>query len=97
MSRHDAWRPKPLDASALELPDALLPVLERVAEHVHDRWAANRLADGWTWGPKRDDATRQHPCLIPYDELSEEEKAFDRATARETIGALLAMGYRLVR
>jgi hypothetical protein len=54
-----------------------------------------RLSEGWIWGPKRDDAKKTHPCLVPYAELPESEKEYDRQTALETIKAILALGYRI--
>lgn len=97
MTRAPAWAPRPLATDGLALPADLAPALERIAEDVHDRWAAKRLAEGWTWGPERDDRARHHPSLVPYGELSEEEKDYDRATARQTIAALIALGYRIER
>lgn len=75
------------------LPDA---VLERLAEQVHVRWMERRTAEGWRWGPVRDEAARTLPGLVPYDALTEAEKDYDRASAREAVGGLLALGYRLV-
>jgi hypothetical protein len=53
------------------------------------------MAEGWTYGPKRDDATKTHPSLVPYEQLSESEKDYDRATAMETVKTILALGYRI--
>jgi hypothetical protein len=74
-----------------------MALTERLAEHSHDVWATQRIADGWTYGPKRDDATKQHPDLIPYAELPEPEKEYDRKAAMETLKAIIALGYRIVR
>ena len=68
---------------------------ERLAEHVHDVWARQRLNDGWTWGPARDDAQKQHPCLVPYAELPESEKQYDRVVAFGTLKAIIALGYQI--
>ena len=48
-------------------------------------WAATRIAQGWTYGARRDDAAKHHPCLVPYDDLTDEEREFDRNTSLETI------------
>ena len=61
----------------------------------HDVWARQRLTDGWRYGPRRDDAAKKHPGLIPYDQLSEAEKEYDRQTALETLKAISAFGYRI--
>jgi hypothetical protein len=74
-----------------------MALTERLAEHSHDVWAQQRMADGWTYGPKRDDATKKHPDLIPYAELPEPEKEYDRKAAMETLKAIIALGYRIVR
>jgi len=68
---------------------------ERLAEHTHDVWAAERIAQGWTYGPARDDAAKTHPCLVPYAELPEKEKEFDRKTALGTLKAIMALDYRI--
>jgi hypothetical protein len=56
-----------------------------------------RLSDGWTYGPERNDALRQTPCLVPYDELPESEKSYDRETAGCVIQALLEEGFSITR
>jgi len=47
---------------------------EHLARNAHDIWARQRLADGWNSGPGRDDAAKEHPCLVPYKDLPESEK-----------------------
>ncbi len=80
-----AYLPQPLDESKVDLPEGLDELTESLAKNVHEVWSSGRLAEGWKWGPVRDDAKKEHPCLIPYEELSEEEKSYDRATALSTI------------
>jgi class 3 adenylate cyclase len=89
------YRPEPLDTSGVELGPELRELTERLAEHAHDLWARLRMAQGWEYGPERDDVARRHPCLIPYGDLPESEKDHDRNTAMGTIRAVLALGYRL--
>jgi RyR domain len=88
--------PKPLDTSKVELEDCLLELTELLAKHAHDLWAKQRMSDGWKWGPVRCDATKTHPCLIPYEDLPESEKLYDRGTALGTIKAVMACGFRIV-
>lgn len=71
--------------------------MERLAENVHERWAALRISQGWRFGPQRDDERKWHPCLIPYAELPESEKEVDRQTVRETVQAIRQLGYRIVK
>lgn len=51
------------------------------------------MSEGWTYGPVRDDEKKETPCLVPYAELSEGEKAYDRNTALETLKLIVALGY----
>lgn len=90
------WSPPPDSAARVEIPDFVEGALERLAERVHNRWAEKRLAEGWRWGPVRDDKARTTPNLVPYDELSEEDKDLDRATALATIKNLYQEGFRIV-
>ena len=68
--------PSPYDTSNISLPDGLETLVEALAKNVHEVWASGRLEDGWVLGEERNDALKQHPCLIPYEELSEEEKDY---------------------
>lgn len=92
---NNQYNPKPIDTSAIKLPQDLLDLGEQIAKNVHDVWAAGRIKDGWTYGPVRDDASRQHPCLVPYEELSEEEKEYDRNTAQETLRLIVKLGFKI--
>ena len=87
--------PAPIDTTRVTLPPELLALTECLAASTHDHWSIERLKQGWTYGPRRDDAAKTHPCLVPYDELPESEKLFDRTTALETLKAILALGYRI--
>ena len=90
-----AYEPQPIDVSGIELPEALTPLTEALARNVHEVWAATRLAQGWRYGPERNDARKEHPCLIPYDELSEEERTYDRQTALETLKLIQPLGFEI--
>lgn len=87
--------PKPIDTSGVQLTDAVRGLQEELARSAHDIWARQRLRDGWTYGATRDDAKKQHPCLVPYEQLPESEKEYDRNAAMETLKAILALGYRI--
>jgi ryanodine receptor 2 len=69
--------------------------IEFVPFNVHETWARNRMDQGWTFGEKRNDELRQHPSLVPYDELSEEEKAYDRDTAISTLKFITRCGFQI--
>ena len=89
------YNPKPVDTSDISLPEELLALTERIAENVHDVWAPGRIAEGWTYGEKKDAEKKTTPLLIPYDELPESEKEYDRNTAFETLKLIVKMGYRI--
>jgi len=89
------YTPQPLDTSDVTLPESLTPLIEALAENVHDTWAKGRMDTGWTYGPVRDDAKKRHPCLVPYGELPESEKAYDRDTAISTLKLICKMGYEI--
>ncbi len=89
------YTPKPIDTSNIKLNNALLEFTEAIAKNVHEVWAAARIAEGWTYGEKRNDIKKQTPCLVPYEELPEIEKEYDRSTALETLKFITAMGYKI--
>lgn len=72
-------------------------VLEQVSEAVHEQWAKNRIKDGWKYGVERNDSLKETPCLVPYQELSENEKDYDRKTSLCVINALLKLGFVIER
>ena len=81
------YEPNPVDTSEFEIPEDLLELTELLAENAHDNWAKARIAQGWRWGERRDDEKKTHPDLVPYAELPDEEKDYDRKTAMETVKA----------
>lgn len=89
------YKPEPRDTSQVTLPPAIEELTELLAKNAHENWARQRMAEGWRWGPRRDDAKKEHPGLVPYERLSEEEKDYDRKTAMETLKTILALGYRI--
>ena len=87
--------PQPIDTSDIQLPEELNPLLEAMAKNVHEIWAKERLAQGWTYGENRDDTQKHHPCLIAYEDLPEEEKMYDRNTSVETLKLILKLGFKI--
>ena len=87
--------PQPIDTSDIQLPEELNPLLEAMAKNVHEIWAKERLAQGWTYGEKRDDAQKRHPCLVAYEDLPEEEKEYDRNTSIGTLKLILKLGFKI--
>ena len=93
MQETTIYRPQPADTSEVGLPEELTLLAEQLAENVHEVWAAARMAQGWTLGPERDDLLKTHPCLVPYAELPESEKAFDRNTCLGTLRLIVKLGF----
>lgn len=91
------YTPQPIDTSDIELPEELKALAEMIAKNVHEVWSAGRMAEGWTCGEERNDAEKKHPCLVPYEELSEAEKAYDRNTAFETLRLITKLGFRIIK
>lgn len=91
-----AFQPRPVDTSNVELSSDIQALTEDLAQHAHAIWAQQRITDGWNWGPNRNDDRKEHPCLIPYEELDDSERQYDRNAALETLKVISAMGYRIV-
>lgn len=89
------YNPQPIDIRDVKLPEELQPLAEMMAENVHDVWAQSRIREGWTYGPTRDDHKKNNPCLVPYDELPENEKEYDRNTALTTLRLIIKMGFSI--
>lgn len=87
------YKPNPVNTSDVVLSDDLLELTETIAENVHEVWSEGRIKEGWTYGTVRDDAKKETPCLIPYKDLPDNEKDFDRNTALETIKLIIKLGY----
>lgn len=89
------YSPKPIDTTNITISDELLALTEKIAENVHDVWAAGRISEGWTYGKVKDADKKVTPLLVPYNELPESEKAYDRNTALETIKLIIKLGYKI--
>ena len=87
------YKPDPIDTSDVVLDEDIARLSEALAKNTHEVWAAGRLRDGWVYGKTRNDAKKEHPCLVPYEALPEEEKEYDRATSLETLKVILKLGY----
>ena len=88
--------PQPLDTSKVELPEELMELVEEMAKNVHEVWAQTRMEQGWTYGEVRNDELKQHPCLVEYEELPEEERVYDRNTAVGTLKLIRQLGFKIV-
>ena len=93
----NGYVPQPIDTSDIQLPEELEALVEEMAKNVHEVWAETRIKQGWTYGPERDDKLKKHPCLIPYEELPEEEKEYDRGTSVGTLKLILKLGFQITK
>lgn len=91
------YNPKPIDTSNIILPGELIALTERIAENVHDIWAVGRISEGWSYGEVKDAKKKTTPLLVPYNELPESEKEYDRNTAMETLKLVVSLGYTISR
>lgn len=91
------YKPQPIDLSQVELPAELQELTEQMARNVHEVWAATRIEQGWRYGVERDDNRKEHPCLVPYDELPESEREYDRNTSIETLKLILSLGFKITK
>lgn len=91
------YTPRPIDLTDVQLTEDLNELREAIAENAHEVWAVERIAQGWSFGPERNDAKKENPCLVPYSQLPEKEKDFDRNMAMDTIKLLKKLGYDLIK
>ena len=91
------YKPKPIDTKDIILPTELNNLIEEMSKNVHEVWAETRSSQGWTYGEERNDAEKKHPCLVPYEELSEEEKEYDRNTSQETLKLIIKLGFKITK
>lgn len=47
------------------------------ASSQHDAWMADKLKDGWTYGPSKSSQDKTHPCIVPYEDLPLEQRLKD--------------------
>ncbi|MBQ8937012.1 MAG: Ryanodine receptor Ryr [Prevotella sp.] len=93
--KRQTYTPQPIDTSDIQLPAELEELVEEMSKNVHDVWSETRINQGWTYGPQRDDTLKTHPCLIPYEELPDSEKEYDRNTSIGTLKLILKLGFKI--
>ena len=91
------YKPQTIGTFGIELDPDLAGLIEGLAQNIHEHWAQHRLGEGWRYGAKRDDVRKEHPDLIPYADLPESDKEYDRRSAIETLKAIVALGYEIRR
>ena len=91
------YTPQPIDTQDVVLTEELNILAEDIAKNVHEVWSQGRMNEGWTYGEERDDSQKHHPCLVPYEELAESEKEYDRKTSQETLKLIMKLGFKIVK
>lgn len=91
----EKYIPHPIDTSDGTLPVELEQLVEQMSKNVHEVWSETRIQQGWTFGPERNDELKTHPCLIPYEDLLEEEKEYDRNTSISTLKLIMKLGFKI--
>ena len=77
------------------MPESFDELREAIAENAHDMWALERQSEGWTFGSQRDDNKLETPDMVPYAQLPESEKQYDRLMAVDTLKLLTALGDKI--
>ncbi len=89
------YKPNPIDTSQIQLSIELLDLSELLAKNVHDVWAEKRFSEGWEWGSEKKSRFKKSPNLVPFDDLPESEKEYDRIMVIETLKSIIALGYTI--
>lgn len=89
------YKPNPVDTSNIILDEEILKLADLLAKNTHEIWSRNRIEEGWTYGAKRNDEKKTTPCLVPYEELPENEKKYDIDTSLETLKLIKKLGYKI--
>ena len=91
------YTPQPIDTTDVVLPKELEQLVEEMSKNVHEVWAETRIKQGWKYGEQRNDELKTHPCLVPYEDLPEEEKEYDRNTSIGTLKLIIKLGFKIVK
>ena len=91
------YEPSPISLEDVELSDDLAELQEAIAENAHEIWAKNRIDQGWSYGPERNDQKKETPDMIPYCNLPESEKLYDREMAMQTLKLVKKLGFEIVK
>lgn len=89
------YEPSPISLDDVILSDDLAELQEAIAENAHEIWAKARTDQGWTYGPERNDVQKETPDMIPYCNLPESEKLYDREMAMQTLKLVKKLGFEI--
>ena len=91
------YDPSPIGLDDVVLSDDLTELQEAIAENAHEIWAKNRRNQGWSYGPERNDQKKETPDMVPYCNLPESEKLYDRERAMQTLKLVKKLGFEIVK
>lgn len=91
------YEPSPIYLDDVELSDDLTELQEAIAENAHEIWAKNRSDQGWSYGMERNDQKKETPDMVPYCNLPESEKLYDREMAMQTLKLVKKLGFEIVK
>ena len=91
------YEPSPIGLDDVELSEDLSELQEAIAENAHEIWAKNRRDQGWSYGSERNDQKKETPDMIPYCNLPESEKLYDREMAMQTLKLVKKLGFEIVK
>ena len=89
------FTPDPVDTVGTDLPGALVPMQEKIAENLHELWAMNRIQAGWTFALVRDENKKQNPSLTAFERLPESQRQFNMTMVGQTLKTIIALGYHV--
>jgi len=90
-----SYKPKPIDTSDIDLSPDLRELTEMLSKNTHENWAKARINHGWSYGPHRDDDKKETPCLVPYEDLPDSEKEYDRILTLNLLKVIKKLGFRI--
>ena len=91
------YEQSPIALDDVPRDDDLTELQAAIAETAHEIWAQNRTSQGWTYGPERNDPQKQTPDMVPYCNLPESEKLYDREMAMQTLKLVKKLGFEIKR
>ena len=91
------YEPYPIALDDVTLDEDLTELQEAIAENAHEIWAKARTEQGWRYGPARNDQKKETPDMVPYCNLPESEKLYDREMAMQTLKLVKKLGFEVKR
>jgi ryanodine receptor 2 len=95
--KQETYTPQPIDTTGIELPEELKTLVEKMSKNVHEVWSETRIQQGWSYGEQRNDELKTHPCLVPYEELPDSEKEYDRNSSIGTLKLIMKLGFKITK